>query len=101
MKSASDFLRDLAQTRNAKVDLAGLAEELTDQFGGVKGLSKAVKEEFKASQEGSMNRGRMLTYVMEIISKASAKQEANDPLAGVDTSDLVRAITSAMKETNG
>jgi hypothetical protein len=100
VKSASDFLKSLASTRSAKVDLEGLAEALTDEWGGVKGLAKACKLEFNESMTGSMNKGRILANVMEIICKASAKQTSTDPLEGMEDGDLERAISKAMKETN-
>lgn len=99
-KSASEFLAKLSKSRSSKVDWEGLAEALTDEWHGVKGLAKSVRQDYLDSAQGSMNRSRIMTSVMEVIGKATAKAQANDPFKDMSPEDMAPVIAQMLKEAN-
>lgn len=96
--SARLWLDRLAKSRAGKVDIEGMAEALIDAFGGIPKFAKTAKDEFDKSAPGSMNRGRLLANVTEIVARASAKSTLNDPIKDMSTEDLEMAIHSGLRK---
>lgn len=93
---AKKLIEQLVRDAIGKVDDEALAESLLDEWCGVKGLAKAIKEECDEQKVGSVARASLLKAQVDLVCTVARANKKKKTFEGALNQTIMESVITAL-----